>query len=64
VLPLLFASGAGAESRKIIGVTTFWGMLTATIVGVTFIPPMFALFQKTRESVKRKRKQADFSTKK
>lgn len=46
------AGGAVAESRKIIGTTTFWGMLTATLVGVAFIPPMFAVFQKTRETVK------------
>ncbi len=52
VLPLLFASGAGAESRKVIGTTTFWGMLVATCLGVIFIPPMFALFQKNRESFK------------
>ena len=52
VMPLLFASGAGAESRKVIGVTTFWGMLCATLIGVAFIPPMFAVFQKTRETVK------------
>lgn len=53
VLPLLFASGAGAESRRVIGTTTFWGMLTATLVGIVFIPPMFAVFQKTRETVKK-----------
>ncbi|MBS1368730.1 MAG: efflux RND transporter permease subunit [Lentisphaeria bacterium] len=54
VLPLLFATGAGAESRRVIGTTTFWGMLTATLIGIAFIPPMFVVFQKTRESVKRK----------
>ena len=52
VLPLLFASGAGAESRKIIGLTSFWGMLTATILGVAFIPPLYVIFQKAREAVK------------
>ncbi len=52
VLPLVFATGAGAESRKVIGTTTFWGMLTATLIGVAFIPPLFAVFQKTRETVK------------
>ncbi len=56
VLPLLFASGAGAESRKVVGTTTFWGMLAATILGVAFIPPLFAIFQKTRETVKSFRK--------
>lgn len=54
VLPLLFASGAGAESRKVIGTTTFWGMLTATLIGIAFIPPMFTIFQKTRETAKKK----------
>ncbi|MBO7328168.1 MAG: efflux RND transporter permease subunit, partial [Lentisphaeria bacterium] len=54
VLPLLFASGAGAESRRVIGTTTFWGMLAATIFGVAFIPPLYTLFQKAREKVKNK----------
>ncbi len=55
VLPLLFASGAGAESRRIIGTTTFWGMMIATFFGIAFIPPMFATFQKTRETFKKKK---------
>ncbi len=59
VLPLLFASGAGAESRRVIGTTTFWGMLTATLVGVAFIPPMFAVFQKGREKMKSGRHAAE-----
>lgn len=58
VMPLLFASGAGAESRRVIGTTTFWGMLTATLIGVAFIPPMFAVFQKTRETVKKNNRRA------
>ena len=55
VMPLLFATGAGAESRRVIGTTTFWGMLTATVLGVALIPPMYAIFQKVRETVKKKR---------
>ena len=55
VLPLLFASGAGAESRRVIGTTTFWGMFTATFLGIAFIPPMYALFQKARETAKKTR---------
>jgi len=55
VLPMLFASGAGAESRRVIGTVTFWGMLSATILGVTFIPPLFAIFQKMREAAKKKK---------
>ncbi len=56
VLPLLLATGAGAESRRIIGTTSFWGMLAATLVGIAFIPPMYAVFEKTRESVKNSEK--------
>ncbi len=53
VLPLLFASGAGAESRRVIGTTTFWGMLVATVIGVAFVPPMYAFFQRSREYFKK-----------
>ena len=56
VMPLLFAKGAGAESRRVIGTTTFWGMLTATVLGIALIPPMFVIFQKMRESVKSRKK--------
>lgn len=57
VLPLLFASGAGAASRQVIGITTFWGMLTATVVGILFVPPMFSLFQKMLEKVNARKDQ-------
>jgi HAE1 family hydrophobic/amphiphilic exporter-1 len=47
VLPLLVASGAGAEARKVIGMTVFGGMLVATVVGVLLVPAMFVLIEKT-----------------
>ena len=34
VVPLVRASGAGAEARKVMGMTVFSGMLIATILGV------------------------------
>ncbi|HWQ08328.1 MAG TPA: efflux RND transporter permease subunit, partial [Holophaga sp.] len=43
VLPLVFASGAMAEARKVIGVTVCVGMLVATIFGVFLIPALFVL---------------------
>ena len=52
VLPLVFASGAGAGSRKAIGITTFSGMLLATLVGIIFTPALYAVFQWLREKVK------------
>lgn len=49
VWPLVIASGAGSASRRAIGVTTFSGMLLATVVGIAFIPPLYAMCQGTRE---------------
>ena len=43
VAPLLVASGAGAQSRHSIGTGVFFGMLTATTVGIFFIPLFFYL---------------------
>ncbi len=45
VFPMVVASGAGAGSRHSIGVTTFWGMLVATVLGMIFIPGLYAIFQ-------------------
>ena len=56
VLPLVIATGAGAGSRVSIGVTTFCGMLLATVVGIAFIPPLYAVCQKMREYFLRKRR--------
>jgi multidrug efflux pump subunit AcrB len=46
VVPLLLASGAGAEGRKVMGMTVFSGMLVATILGVLLIPMLFVAVQK------------------
>ena len=43
VVPLLTATGAGAESRKVIGATVFFGMLIATILGVLLIPMLYVV---------------------
>ena len=46
VVPLLTASGAGAEARKVMGMTVFSGMLIATIFGVCLVPVLFVLIEK------------------
>ncbi len=46
VLPLLVASGAGAEARKVMGMTVFSGMLVATIVGVLVVPAMYVIVER------------------
>lgn len=46
VLPLAFASGAAAESRKTIGWTVFGGMLSATTLAIFVVPVLFVLIEK------------------
>ena len=41
VLPLAFASGAAAESRKTIGWTVFGGMLAATTLAIFVVPVLY-----------------------
>ena len=53
VFPLVVASGAGAGSRHAIGLTTFSGMVLATLVGIVFTPALYAAFQRLREWGKR-----------
>jgi HAE1 family hydrophobic/amphiphilic exporter-1 len=50
VVPLLTASGAGAEARKVIGMTVFSGMLIATILGVLLIPMLYVAVEKVTGS--------------
>ncbi|MDO7911197.1 multidrug efflux RND transporter permease subunit [Pseudomonas sp. 22-AL-CL-001] len=42
VIPLVVASGAGAASQRAIGTGVIGGMLSATLLGVIFIPVFFA----------------------
>jgi HAE1 family hydrophobic/amphiphilic exporter-1 len=46
VLPLAFATGAGAEARKTIGWTVFGGMLSATTLAIFVVPTLFVLVTK------------------
>jgi hydrophobic/amphiphilic exporter-1 (mainly G- bacteria), HAE1 family len=46
VTPLLTASGAGAEARKVMGMTVFSGMLIATILAVILIPVLYVTVEK------------------
>jgi hydrophobe/amphiphile efflux-1 (HAE1) family protein/NodT family efflux transporter outer membrane factor (OMF) lipoprotein len=49
VLPMVFATGAGAASRQAIGWTVLSGMLAATVLGIALVPGLYALFQTLRE---------------
>ena len=56
VLPLVFASGAGAEARKVMGVALFGGMLIATLLGVFLYPMLFVFIGKVGKYEKKRAK--------
>ena len=49
VVPLVVATGAGAASRKSIGITVFSGMIASTCLAVLFVPSFFVLLQRYEE---------------
>lgn len=53
VLPLLFASGAGAEARIALGAAVVFGMLTNTIFGTLFVPNFFRLTERIHEKIRK-----------
>ncbi len=46
VVPLVSAKGAGAEGRKVMGLSVFSGMLFATVAGVCLVPTLFVLVER------------------
>ena len=49
VLPLMFATGAGAASRQSLGTAVFGGMVAATALTLIFVPVFYALIERARE---------------
>ena len=49
VVPLVWATGAGAASRQSLGTAVFGGMLTATFLAVFFVPVFFVAIQSLAE---------------
>ena len=50
VLPLVFASGAGASARKSLGLAVASGMLASTCLAVLFVPAFYVVLQRWAES--------------
>ena len=46
MVPLVLATGAGANARKSIGITTFSGMIASTCLAVLFVPAFFVVVQR------------------
>ncbi|MDE6581028.1 MAG: efflux RND transporter permease subunit, partial [Duncaniella sp.] len=49
VLPMLFATGAGAASRISLGTAVVFGMAVNAIVGTLFVPNFWELLENLRE---------------
>ena len=45
VMPLVFATGAGANARRSIGIAVSSGMLASTCLAVVFVPAFFVVLQ-------------------
>lgn len=54
VMPLLFATGAGAESRVSLGTAVVFGMAMNTILATVYIPNFYELMQKLQERFTKK----------
>lgn len=55
VIPLVFASGAGAEVRNVMGITVISGMLGVTFFGLFFTPVFYVVLRRIVEARKARR---------
>lgn len=51
LLPLMFATGAGANGNRTLGTGAVGGMLIGMILQVLFVPAIFVIFQKIQEKI-------------
>ncbi len=58
VFPLVIASGAGAEARKVMGMALLGGMTIATLLGIFFYPMFFVLIGKLGKYEQKREKEA------
>jgi multidrug efflux pump len=56
VLPLAFATGAGAGSQRAIGTGVMGGMLSATVLAVFLVPVFFVVVRSYFKGSERQRK--------
>ncbi len=57
VVPLVLASGAGANARKSLGITVFSGMLASTCLAVLFVPSYYVVLQRWQDYRARKKEE-------
>jgi HAE1 family hydrophobic/amphiphilic exporter-1 len=61
LLPLLFASGSGAQSQRILGIVVVFGMAGATLLGVFVTPPLFVVVERLAHRARRRPESAPAS---
>jgi len=61
VLPLVFATGAGANARRSIGISVASGMLASTCLAALFVPSFYVVLQRFEEYLKRRKAPAPAS---
>jgi HAE1 family hydrophobic/amphiphilic exporter-1 len=49
VVPLVIATGAGANARRSIGIAVFSGMLASTCLAVLFVPSFYVVVRRFEE---------------
>ena len=59
VMPLLFATGAGAESRIALGAAVVFGMALNTLLATVYVPNFYELMQKLQERFSKKKENKD-----
>jgi multidrug efflux pump subunit AcrB len=52
LVPLVYATGAAALSRRAVGTPVFGGMIAAAVIGIFMIPMLYVVFQWLRERIK------------
>ena len=56
VMPLVFATGAGANARRSIGIAVCSGMLASTCLAVVFVPAFYVMLQTWQERRQERKK--------
>jgi len=56
VMPLVFATGAGSASQRAIGTGVMYGMISATVLAVLFVPIFFLVVRKLFKGSERQRR--------
>jgi HAE1 family hydrophobic/amphiphilic exporter-1 len=51
LLPLMFATGAGAIGNRSIGISAIGGMIFGTLFGILVIPSLYIIFQNIQEKI-------------